>query len=355
MSPTSGPWATLRHESVRASVRALIVGLGSVGQRHARNLRALRPDIELLCWRQRNQPGARTETGAWDPAADPAAAVGAIVMPTLDAAVAAGPDVAFICTPSSQHLTEALRLASAGCHLFIEKPLSHSLAGVARLQAIAAERALIVAIGSQWRFHPCVDYLRTMLWSARGGPVLRAEIDFSEYLPDWHPWEDYRRSYAASAELGGGVILSQIHDYDLAHWLFGAPRSVMATGGTLGDLGVDVEDTVSAQLDCASAKVFVRQTFAERERRRRIIVTATEATITCDLVANRVVVEPEGGGLELVDHDRNDEFRAVTQDFIAAVEQRGAPRTALAEGAAVLRTALAVKESLRRRAPVTVE
>ncbi len=355
MSPTSGPWATPRHESSRAVVRALIVGLGSVGQRHARNLRTLRPDMELLCWRQRNQPGARTETGAWDPAADPAAAIGATVMPTLDAAVAAGPEVAFICTPSSQHVTEALRLASAGCHLFIEKPLSHSLASVARLQAIAAERALIVAIGSQWRFHPCVDYLRSVLWSARYGPVLRAEIDFSEYLPDWHPWEDYRRSYAARSELGGGVILSQIHDYDLVHWLFGAPRSVMASGGTLGDLDVDVEDTVNAQLDCAAAKVFVRQTFAEQGRRRSIIVTTAEALITCDLVANRVVVEPGGGGLELVDHDRNDEFRAVTQDFIVAVEQRGAPRSALAEGAAVLRTALAVKESLRRRAPVTVE
>lgn len=338
-----------------AIVRALIVGLGSVGQRHARNLKALRPDIELICWRQRNQPGARTETGAWDGAADPAAALGATVVPTLDAAIVARPDVAFICTPSSQHVAEALRLASAGCHLFIEKPLSHTLAGIARLQAIATERALIVAIGSQWRFHPCVEYLRSILWSAQYGPVVRAEIDFSEYLPDWHPWEDYRQSYAARAELGGGVVLSQIHDYDLVHWLFGAPRSVMASGGTLGELGVDVEDTVSAQLDCAAAKVFVRQTFAERERRRRIIVTTAEAKITCDLVANRVGVEPQGGGLELVDHDRNDEFRAVTQDFISAVEQRGTPRTALAEGMAVLRTALAVKESLRRRAPVTIE
>jgi predicted dehydrogenase len=336
-------------------VRALIVGLGSVGQRHARNLRALRPDIELLSWRQRNHPGARTESGAWDPAADPAAVIGVAVVPTLDAAVAARPDVALICTPSSQHIAEALQLGAAGCHLFIEKPLSHTLAGIARLQAMATERALIVAIGSQWRFHPCVEYLRSMLWAARYGPVRRAEIDFSEYLPDWHPWEDYRTSYAARSALGGGVVLSQIHDYDLVHWLFGAPRSVMATGGTLGDLGVDVEDTVSAQLDCAAGKVFVRQTFAERERRRSITVTAAEATITCDLVTNRVVVEPDGGGLELVDHDRNDEFRAVTEDFLVAVEQRRAPRTALAEGAAVLRTALAVKESLRRRAPVTIE
>jgi predicted dehydrogenase len=334
-------------------MRALIVGLGAVGQRHARNLRELRPGVELVAWRQRRRPGTITNALRYLPDADVEAELGITSFTDLDAALATRPDLAVICTPTSQHAATASRAAMAGCHLFIEKPVSHSLDGLARLHATVAERGLIAAVGSQWRFHPCVEHMRAQLWSAALGKVRRAEIDFSEYLPDWHPYEDYRESYAARAELGGGVVLTQIHDYDLASWLFGAARSVMATGGTHGSLEIDVEDTVQAQIDCAAASVVVRQTFAEPAKRRRIVVRADRGTITCDLVANTVSTDT-GGGLELMDYDRNGMFRSVMEDFVHSVERRTAPRTGLADGIAVLKLALAVKESMRRHAPVSL-
>ena len=334
-------------------VRALIVGLGAVGQRHARNLRALRPGIELIAWRQRGRLGVIRDDLSFDPDADPAAVLGIRAYPDLDAALATSPDVTVICTPPSHHVPVALRALTGGCHLFIEKPVSHSLDGLARLQAAAAERVRIVAVGCQWRFHPCVEYLRHALWTTALGRTKRVDIDFSEYLPEWHPYEDYRESYAAQADLGGGVVLSQIHDYDLAHWLCGPPRSVFATGGRVGDLEVNVEDTVQAQVDCAAATVFVRQTFAERERHRRITVQAEGGTIHCDLLAAQVKFsDPPGGGLDIQAFDRNDMFLDVMRDFLTAVEGGGAPRTALADGIAVLRTALGVRESIRTRRPV---
>jgi predicted dehydrogenase len=269
-------------------VRVLIAGLGAIGQRHARNLRALRPDVELHAFRQRRLRHVITDALERDDAHDVEHDLGIVSHDDLDRALAERPDAVFVCTPSAQHLDIALRAAGARCHLFIEKPVSHSIDGLARLQALVARHGLIAAVGCQWRFHPCVVRLRELLVSGALGTVTRAEIHYAEYLPDWHPYEDYRTSYAARNELGGGVVLTQIHDYDLAWWLFGAARAVHASGGRMSELEITVEDTVRAQLDTASGPVFVSQTFAERPPRRSVIVQGALARASLDLHAARL-------------------------------------------------------------------
>ena len=273
----------------------------------------------------------------------------------LDVALAAKPDAVFVCNPSAQHLEVALSAASAGCHLFIEKPVSHTIDGLGRLRAEVAKHGLVAAVGCQWRFHPCVIRLREVIESGALGKLNKAEIRYAEYLPDWHPYEDYRTSYAARADLGGGVVLTQLHDYDLAWWLFGAARTVHATGGHLSDLEIDVEDTVHAQIDTTAVPVFVSQSFAERPPRRMITVRGTAATATLDLLAARLAIEPAvADGLVVADYERNEMFRAEVADFLSCVEDGRAPRVPLDEGIAVLRLALAVKESLRSGRPVQV-
>ena len=165
----------------------------------------------------------------------------------LDEALATGVDGVFVCVPTSQHLDIAQRAADAGCHLFVEKPLSHTLDGVERLRETVASKGLVALVGCQWRYHPCIRWLRDLLDAKALGRLVRAEIDYGEYLPDWHPYEDYRTSYAARSDLGGGVVLTQIHDYDLAWWLFGPVRTVTASGGHASTLQIDVEDTVDAR------------------------------------------------------------------------------------------------------------
>src|SRR5206468_7309611 len=81
------------------------------------------------------------------------------------------------------------------------------------------------------------------------GNVLAARLEFGEYLPGWHPYEDYRQMPASRRVLGGGVILAQIHDLDLAYAFFGFPRRVFAVGGHLSDLEIDVEDTASILME----------------------------------------------------------------------------------------------------------
>jgi len=329
-------------------VRVLIAGLGAIGQRHARNLRAMRPDVELLAYRQRRLRHVITASFARDDDRDVESELGIRAFADLGEALAARPDAVFVCNPTSQHLDVARRAAEHGSHLFVEKPVSHSMAGLDGLARTVAERRLVALVGCQWRFHPCVLRLKALLESGVLGPVQTAGIEYAEYLPDWHPYEDYRDSYAARAELGGGVVLTQIHDYDLAWWLFGEPHTVHATGGHDSELEIDVEDTVRATLRTALATVVVSQTFASREMRRRISVVTEQAMVTVDLLTGRLDVStPVAPGLALVDYQRNDMFNAELAHFLSCIELGTTPVIPLDDGIAVLRVALAVKESLR--------
>lgn len=337
-------------------MRILIAGLGAIGQRHARNLRTIcGDDLELLAYRRRRLPHVVTETLERDDSRKVEAELGATVFDDLDAALGAKPDAVFVCTPSSGHIDIARRAAEAGCHLFIEKPISHTLDGVAELRETVAAKTLVALVGCQWRYHPAVRWLRNVLQAATLGPLVHADIDYGEYLPDWHPYEDYRTSYAARAELGGGVVLTQIHDYDLAWFLFGAPRTVSATGGHLSDLQIDVEDTVQAQLEGGAVPVTIRQSFAAKPARRTISVDGESGSITLDLLTGRTSSHPRlAAPGAFADYQRNQLFMDEARHFLACVSGDAEPLVPLDDGIAVLRVALAVKDAMRTGGTVEV-
>ena len=338
------------------TLRILVAGLGAIGQRHARNLRTVCGEgLELLAYRRRRLPHVITESLQRDDSRNVETELELTVFDDLDAALAARPDAVFVCTPSSGHIEIAQRAADAGCHLFIEKPISHSLDGVDRLRETVAAKQLVVLVGCQWRYHPAVRWLREVLESGSLGPLRRAEIDYGEYLPDWHPYEDYRTSYAARADLGGGAVLTQIHDYDLAWWLFGASRTVSASGGHMSDLEIDVEDTVEAHLEGGTVPVTVRQSLASRPPRRMLAVDGDRGSITIDLLGGRISSDPRliAAGA-FAGFQRNEMFVEEARHFCACVAGQESPAVPLDDGIAVLKLALAVKNAMRSGRTVEV-
>ncbi len=335
-------------------MRILVAGLGAIGQRHARNLRTLLGDeLDLLAYRQRRLPYVVTDTLERDTARIVEAELALSVHGDLDGAFEHGVDAVFVCTPSSQHLGIAQQAAQAGCHLFIEKPLSQTLEGVDVLQRSVAEQGLQALVGCQWRFHPHVCWLREMVQAGAFGRIHHAEIEYEEYLPDWHPYEDYRTSYAARAEMGGGVVLTQIHDYDLVWWIFGPAHQVTASGGHLSSLEIDVEDTVEARVECRHGTVSVRQCFASRRCRRSISMCTDRGRIALDLLASRVDADAQvETPPALPGFQRNDLFLAEARHFLACIGGREESRIPLADGVAVLELALAVKTSMATGNPV---
>jgi predicted dehydrogenase len=288
-------------------VKVLICGLGSIGQRHARNLRTLLGDeLELSAYRVRGE-------GEFDGRS----------FTDLDEALAAGPEAVFVTNPASEHVPVALAAARAGCHLFVEKPLSHTLDGVDELISSARSVAMV---GYQLRFHPSFARFREFV---EAGGADSASFEVGEYLPDMHPWEDYRRLNYSRRDQGGGVLLQFSHEFDLAYGLFGMPAHVTTTGGKLSDLDIDVEDTADTTLDYGDLAVQVHQDFVQRPTVRRYELASAAGTVEWD---NSV--------------DRNEVFLAELRHFLACVRGEETPVVELSAGADVLRIALAARRSL---------
>jgi predicted dehydrogenase len=337
-------------------LRALLVGLGSIGQRHARNLRTLLgADVELLAYRARGLSHVIADGGVADQQGTVADRLGIGEFTDLDEAIARRPDVAFICNPTRLHLPVAQRLAEAGCHLFIEKPVSDTLDGVEELARTVRDRDLVAVVGCQLRFHPLLRRVHAILREHAIGPVVAARLAVGEFLPGWHPYEDYRTSYAARRDLGGGVILTLIHELDYAFWLFGAPRKLFAVGGHLSDLELDVEDTASILMDCGTdaraLPVHVQMDFLQRPPMRSCEIVGSAGKLTLDLIgatlrrydAAGVLVEE----LTTSDFERNRLFLDELTHFLACMRHREQPLVPLADGIATLRIALAALDAIK--------
>jgi len=345
-------------------MKILFVGLGGIGQRHLRNLKSILGDtLEVHAYRVRGRAQALTEQLEIEAGADLEARYGVRVHRDLDAALAQAPTAAFICNPSSLHVPAAMAAAEAGCHLFVEKPLSHTLAGVEALIRVVERRGLVALVGFQLRFHPCLQALRGQLREGRIGQPLSARAEVGEYLPGWHRYEDYRRMYAARSDLGGGVILSQIHEMDYLYWLFGLPRRVFTLGGHLSSLDIDVEDVACSVLDCEvngrTLPVLLHQDYLQRPPSRGCTVLGEQGKIVMSLSEPRVDRYDSQGRLAQSESfegfARNELFLAELRHFLDCIGGRAAPLVSLRDGAQSLRMAMAAKASLETGQVVSLD
>lgn len=232
-------------------MKVLFAGLGSIGQRHLRNLRKLFGDaVDITAFRVRRHSPVLNPDMTVRPGTELESIYGIRSFDRLEAALAEKPDAVFIANPNSLHLSVAVAAARAGCHLFIEKPIAPSLDGVDSLIELVERQGLVAFVAYQFRFHPALQQIKAMLDQKRMGRLVGAHIVNGEYLPAWHPYEDYRGTHPARRELGGGCLNIQTHELDYALWFFGLPHSVYAVGGHLSRLEVDVEDSVSVLMQC---------------------------------------------------------------------------------------------------------
>jgi predicted dehydrogenase len=338
-----------------------MVGLGGIGQRHTRNLRAMLGDsVEIIAYRVRRQTLVVTPTMGVAEGRNVEEEYSIRVFSDLDEALAQKPDIAFICNPSSLHVPVSLACLRAGCDLFVEKPLSDSLEGTDELIQTAAAHKRIAMVGYQLRFHPCLRKLAETINSGILGNLLAVRATIGEYLPNWHPYEDYRQMYAARADLGGGVVLSQIHEFDYLYSLFGLPSRIYALGGHWSELEIDVEDTASILMECATAgrplPIQLHQDYLQSPPSRQCEVIGDKGRAVMDLHALTVTVYTRGNATptvhEFPDFERNQLFLDQTRHFLDCVQSRKRPVVDLHDGQMSLKVALAVKTSIASHLPV---
>ena len=216
-------------------MKFLIAGLGSIGRRHLRNLITL-GERDIILYRTNHSTLDLEEFS------------GIPVFRELEAALAEGPQGVVISNPTALHLDVAIPAAKAGCAILLEKPVSHNFDRIESLETALIAVGGNILMGFQFRFHPTLR--RVADWVRQGaiGKPLSYLCQWGEYLPGWHPWEDYRSSYAARADLGGGVVRTLCHPLDYLGWIFGEAYLRWAFTGKISPLEIDVEDLAKAHL-----------------------------------------------------------------------------------------------------------
>lgn len=208
-------------------MKIVVVGYGSIGKRHVTNLLTIPNTKILICTKQKIRNPSPKRIKIFD---------------SISSCIKEKPDIGIIANESSFHISVAMKLAKAGIDLFIEKPLSNSLKDTKKLLEIIRNKRIITQMGCQLRFHKCIKEIKKIVSSNKIGKVISVRAECGSFLPDWHPHEDYRKSYAARFELGGGVVLTNIHEIDYLYWLFGEVREVFSVTGKYSNLKISADD-----------------------------------------------------------------------------------------------------------------
>jgi predicted dehydrogenase len=309
----------------------LIVGSGSVGKRHAANLSALGCTISAMDPHPRRISEMATDTqvvGAFDSIAE-----ALHVEKTFDGVV--------IASPPKFHVDQAIEALEAGIPVLLEKPVSPGLEAAERLAAVVKSTGVPLLLGYTWRWWPPLNQVRTLLADDAIGQVRHVRFVMSAHLADWHPWEKVQDWFMASRDLGGGALLDESHWVDLALWLFGAPKSVIARIEKISDLEVETDDNVdSIHLDLYG-----------RPHQKTIRFSGEGGTIVWTDSPNRVSIShdatPGEDGWQETDYtcERNEMFVAVAQEFLAVVDGATVRSCTIADGVGVLEVIEAARRS----------
>jgi predicted dehydrogenase len=324
----------------------LVVGAGSIARRHLGNLRKL----------------GVTRLGACDPHPERLEYVASMFQAecfsTIETALESfKPDAVLVCSPPVHHVAQAIQALRSGAHVFVEKPLSDRLNGVEELKVEAAKRGTTVQVGYNLRFHPPIQKLKQLADEKAVGKILWAQVEAGSYLPDWRPWQDYRKSYTARRELGGGILLDGSHEIDYLTWLLGGPGEVACMSGHISALEVNVEDCATILLafpDGARADVHVD--FIQRTYSRQCTLVGPEGKLHWDFTANAVQIVRPAGKCETLQFDSevNGMYVAELENFLESAETGTQPRFGLEAAILTLKVALAARRAAEEKTWVTL-
>lgn len=331
--------------------RLLIVGLGSIGMRHAKLVRELSPNIRIMALRHRISHDVQN-TGIDQ------------CVTSLGEALNFCPQAVVIANPASHHLGVAMSLAKAGVPLLIEKPISISTQGVADLIEICHAQGLVLMTGYNLRFLPSLQKFRELLGEERIGKVLSVRAEVGQFLPSWRPDSDYRQSVSAKEALGGGVLLELSHEIDLLRWIFGDVEWVSSFQAKQSELEIDVEDLAHLFLGFVPKKgekqvvASLNMDFIRHDTTRSCTVIGEAATLRWNALSGTVDIFEQGGAAwqNLFTHQsqRDESYMAEWRHFLKCIRDGSSPLITGDDGLAVLKIIEAARKSSATRTRVTI-
>ncbi len=271
--------------------KILFVGLGGAGQRHLRIFRdLLPPETEFSAFRTIKKTPLLKSDFSIDMNSTLEKHFDLNLFNSLEEAFDNAPDLVVISTPTSLHYEVARMAAERSIDIFIEKPFSHNLNGFDEFRDIGLKNNLICFVSFQRRFHPYLSKIKELIETKKLGKIINASFNVGSYVPAWHPYEDFRKLYACRADLGGGVLLTEIHEIDLCYWYFGLPDYVYCAGGNYSDIKLDVEDTIHLTLKYSNFSVSVNLCFMQKHNRRDLYIAGTEGYVEWNMEGNKLIL-----------------------------------------------------------------
>jgi predicted dehydrogenase len=328
-------------------MKILIAGLGSIGRRHLRNLVSL-GEKDITLYRTHTSTLADEDLGDFP------------VETNLKKALDQEPDAVIISNPTALHMEVAEPAARANAHIFLEKPLSHSLDSLIPFEAALRTSTSIVFTGYQFRFNPGLQSIKEIIAQQEIGRPISFQCHWGEYLPGWHPWEDYRLSYAANQNLGGGVVRTLSHPLDYLRWIFGEIRELYALTGKFSDLEVDCEDTADALITyCNGVIGRLHLNYYQRPKKHDLSIICTEGTLYWEHETSAVRIEKPSGELIEIEpeksYDRNQMYLNEMEHFLDICTHGIPPVCGYNDGKRILQIACGILQSGKYHQQVVFE
>jgi len=327
-------------------MKILIIGFGSIAKRHINNL-IHNINCEIIVYSRRKNIRFLDHKKI-------------NVLNSLEKCLLEKPDVAFITNETAFHIPMAIKMAKSGLDLFIEKPLSNSTNGIKTLQKIVKQKKLVTQMGCNLRFHKCIIKIRQLINQKKIGRVISIQSENGSYLPDWHTHEDYRKGYASDRQLGGGIILTMIHDIDYLYWIFGNPKSIFSVSGKFSDLDISAEDYCSSIIEFKNnITAELHLDFFQRPEFRGCKIKGTKGVIYWNSDKNEIRLFKHRKKiwevvLALKKFQRNEMYIDEIIHFLKCVKNRKQTINNLDEGIKTMKIALAMKKSSKNRRMIKI-
>ena len=293
---------------------ALIIGAGSIGQRHIKNLKKIGVD---------NIVALRSKKGHFKKLPE---ALKVVEVDNWEEAIASSPDVAIISNPSSLHIETARKIVDHVKGVFIEKPLSDSTNECQQLIDILNEKKVVSFIGHNMMFHPIVENIIKFYNENDIGEVVNIQCQVGQWLPDWHPYENYKDAYYARKDLGGGVALTLIHEIHLALELAGLPVSVVGEVSKYNKLDLEVDVCSDLMIKHKTGAVSqIHLDYIQQPSHRSGLITFEMGWLSYDFTRIELIGQKKGDDVHVIWADKNYEYNKAYIDqmieFVRFVEE----------------------------------
>lgn len=291
-----------------------VIGLGNISERHRANLKILYPDAKIFAVSSSGRQPTEKLSNA------------DVLLKDLDDLLINKLDMAIVASPSTSHARHAISLLRAGVPVLIEKPLAACSGDVEAIIAVANETKTPIAVGYCLRYLSSCQEMRRIIHQGDLGVIYNVFVEVGQYLPDWRPNTDYRKTVSANQALGGGALLELSHEFDFLDWLFGELTPHSAILRSSKELSLDVEDSADILAYVANETVIsIHLDFLQRKPNRKCRINGSRGSLEWDLLNNQIKIntaEKEYLAFDEKHVDRNQMYIDMLNDFNNKISDR---------------------------------